>query len=60
MKRKTFWRLSTPPYMPILNGLIFEDKRQAVERARQENRCGEFRGRGVKASRCDENGRLIM
>jgi len=40
--------LGIPPYHRILPGLVFDSRREAQERARAENRVGEYRGRGVK------------
>lgn len=54
-----FYRLGVAPLTPILSGLIFDSKREANRRARDENRIGEYRGRGVRVYPCDENGRII-
>lgn len=53
------YRLGIAPMTPILSGLIFDSKREANRRARDENRCGEYRGRGVRVYRCDKEGRII-
>jgi hypothetical protein len=45
------WVLMIPPLQRILSDLEFDDRREAVERAREENRVGIYKGRGVKAVR---------
>ncbi len=59
MKTPRYWRLGIPPCTPILPGLIYNDKQEAVARAREENRCGPYKGRGVKVYPCDQNGNII-
>lgn len=59
MAKQAFYRLGMAPYVPILSGLIFDNRRDAARRAKDENRCGEYRGRGVRVYRCDENGQII-
>lgn len=48
MKEKAIYVLGIPPFSRILHGLEFENKKEAQRRAREENRIGEYRGRGVK------------
>lgn len=59
MKNK-YYRLGYAPVTMILDGLIFDSKREANRRAKDENRAGEFRGRGVKAYACDSSGNVIL
>ena len=54
-----WYRLGIPPWQPILSGVMYEEKSQAKTRAREENKIGEFKGRGVKVYQCDESGILI-
>lgn len=57
--RKTYWRVGYAPYT-LIPGPIYEDRGQCAERARQENKYGEYRGRGCKPYRCDENGHILL
>lgn len=50
---KAYYRLAIAPLNPILSGLIFDDRKEAAERAKEENRCGDYKGRGVKVIRCE-------
>ena len=59
-RQQHFWRLSIAPLTPILSGLIFTDKKEANRLAWDHNRIGEFRGRGVKAVKCDCNGNILL
>ncbi len=45
---KTIYVLGIPPYQRILHSLEFDNKADASRRARDENKIGEYRGRGVK------------
>ena len=60
MARKTFYRLGMAPYVPVLSGLIFDNYREAARRAKDENHCGEYRGRGIRVYKCDENGSIVI
>ncbi len=55
-----FYRLGMAPYVPVLSGLIFDNRSAAARRASQENKFGEFRGRGVKVYPCDASGNFII
>ena len=57
---KKFYRLGIAPYTPILSGLIFDNKRDANRRSKDENRCGEYRGRGVRVYPCNEDGQILV
>lgn len=59
MKRKVYWRVGYAPYSTI-PGPIFEDRAQCAARAKQENRYGQWRGRGCKPYRCTEDGELLI
>ncbi len=59
MSKPTFYRLGIAPFVPILSGLIFDDRKEATRRAKDENRCGEYRGRGVRVYRCNADGQII-
>jgi hypothetical protein len=54
-----YYRLGIAPFTPILPGLIFTVRKVATQRAREENRMGEYRGRGVKVYRCDADGKIL-
>ena len=47
------WGLAIPPLHRILRDLTFNTKADAVARAKEENACGEFKGRGVRVVRID-------
>lgn len=51
---KQVYVLGIAPYIRILNGLEFDNRKEASERAREENRYGEFKGRGVKIYKKEE------
>lgn len=51
--------LGIPPLQRILHSLEFDSRREASERARQENRYGEYRGRGVKVYKLSELSRRM-
>lgn len=46
--------LGIPPYRRILDGLEFDTRKEANERARLENKAGQFKGRGVKSYKAIE------
>ena len=56
MGNQAYWRLAIAPYQPILRGLVFDSKEEASARAKEENRIGDWKGRGVKVIQCDELG----
>lgn len=60
MKTKRYYRLGIQPLMPILSGLIFDNRKDATQRAREENRIGEYRGRGVTVFPCNAAGRIVF
>ena len=60
MAIQRYYRLGMAPFTPILSGLIFTDRKEATRRARDENKCGEFRGRGIKVSPCTYLGELLV
>ena len=45
------WVLMYAPFTHILPNLEFQNKKEAIERAKEENRIGIYKGRGVKAVR---------
>lgn len=55
-----YYRLGIPPYYLLPSSIVFTDRKQAAEYARQENRFGPYRGRGVKVYPVDENGNLLL
>ena len=57
---KKYWKLGFPPYQGILPGLIFENRKEAQERAKLENQMGEYKGRGVKVYPCNERGIIFI
>lgn len=57
-RKVTFWRVGYAPYQ-LIPGPIFEDRAQCAARAKQENKYGEYRGRGCKPYAVDENGMLL-
>lgn len=60
--KQKYWTLFTPfgyATRPIPGAPVFTDPALAKERAREENRFGPYKGRGVKAVRCDQYGNLI-
>ena len=48
---RPLWGLAIAPLQRIIRSLTFDNRHDAVRRARDENRVGEYRGRGVKAVR---------
>jgi len=55
-----YWTVGYAPYTTLRGAPIYTSRAEAAERARQENRCGEYRGRGCKAYPCNENGNLTV
>ena len=58
MKIKKYYRCGFAPYTVF--GPIFNDKKECTERAKEENKYGEYKGRGVKVYQVDENGKIKM
>jgi hypothetical protein len=58
-KAQRYWTLVVHPFQRIIPGLVFTSKKEATARAREENRYGEWRGRGVVTYPCDAGGHLI-
>lgn len=59
MKRETkYYRCGCAPF--VVFGPTYESKGECEERAKQENACGEYRGRGVKVVQTDEGGRIVL
>lgn len=56
--KNRYYRLGIAPLTPILSGLVFSDKKEAAASAREHNRIGEYRGRGVKVYPCDMDGNV--
>jgi len=54
-----YWTVGYAPYYTI-GAPVYTSRAEAAQRAREENRCGENRGRGCKAYPCDEGGNLIV
>ena len=51
MRLKPVYGLMIQPLQRILRDLTFTDRKEASARARDENRCGDYKGRGVKVVR---------
>ena len=56
--RMNQYRLGIPPLTLILPDLVFDTRKEAAERAREENRTGDYKGRGVKVYKVDDSGRM--
>ena len=41
-------------------GPVYDDKKECSLRAREENKVGEYKGRGVKAYLVDKEGEIII
>jgi len=54
---KETYVLGVPPLQRICYGLEFTTRKEACVRAREENKYGEYRGRGVKVYKSSELGR---
>lgn len=58
--KKKYYRLAIAPYQPILSGFVTDDKKEATQFARENNKIGEYRGRGVRVIQCDANGNPVF
>jgi hypothetical protein len=53
-----YYRLGIPPLQLIKPGIVFTDRKQASDYAKQENKYGDYRGRGVKVYEVDSSGQI--
>lgn len=54
-----YWTLGFPPWTSVMPKQVFTTKKEATEAAREANRRGPYKGRGVKAYECTPSGTLI-
>ncbi len=54
MTQRTIYVLGYAPFVRILSDLEFNTRPEAAARAKEENTCGKYRGRGVKVYKLAE------
>jgi hypothetical protein len=55
---KKYYRCGYAPY--VVFGPLYENRKECAERAKTENKIGDYKGRGVKVVQTNEDGRIVI